>query len=89
MAGFVDSLLEGKSSSEDSAETVAIFTHGIAIKCFLRRILGAAPTFATHCDCPNTSITELRYKPGAHNLDGWIVVRVSDASHLEEFPDDL
>lgn len=86
-AAFVDQLLappEGPAAAEVPAETVAIFTHGVAIRCFLRRVLGASTTAAMHCHTANTSIAELLYRTSGHNLDGWQVVRVNDAAHLEQ-----
>ena len=83
VARFVDKLLDGCTVPADSLLTVGVFMHGMAIRCFLRRILGAGPASAVHMDTANTSITELRYDPRDHNLGGWHVVRVNDAAHLE------
>mmetsp|Transcript_63587 Transcript_63587/g.168451 ORF Transcript_63587/g.168451 Transcript_63587/m.168451 type:complete len:271 (-) Transcript_63587:90-902(-) len=86
IAAFVDNLLEAAGDGSQSAKdvrTVGIFMHGVAIRCLLRRILGASATSALHCDCQNTSITELVYDTSPHNLAGWQVVRTNDAAHLE------
>merc|ERR1712136_693695 len=55
----------------------------VANRCLLRRILGSSATSALHCECQNTSITELVYDTSPHNLAGWQVVRTNDAAHLE------
>ncbi|CAK0848478.1 unnamed protein product [Prorocentrum cordatum] len=31
----------------------------------------------------NTAVSEVLYRPGSGNLDGWVVVRTNDAAHLE------
>eukprot|EP00930_Biecheleria_cincta_P092096 TRINITY_DN81903_c0_g1_i1.p1 TRINITY_DN81903_c0_g1~~TRINITY_DN81903_c0_g1_i1.p1 ORF type:complete len:265 (-),score=33.98 TRINITY_DN81903_c0_g1_i1:38-832(-) len=84
VADFINSLLKVDDIGSASQETVAVFMHGIAIKCFLRRVLGANALFAVHCGCENTSISELVYKTGDHNLDGWHIVRINDFSHLDD-----
>lgn len=91
VAAFVEGLLSSSfpEGSPDGAAggvrqtTVAVFMHGVAIKAFLRRAMGASSTFAVHSCCDNTSITELVYKTGYHNLHGWQVVRMNDSAHLE------
>lgn len=87
VCSFVERLLErppAEQQGEGSQEPViAIFSHGIAIRCFLRRVLGAQPAFVVHSQTENTAVSEVLYRPGSGNLDGWIVVRMNDAAHLE------
>lgn len=83
VANFVDTIVAGGEGRKDGA-VAAIFMHGLAIRCFVRRILGGAPLSALHTTTNNTSITELQYKPKAGNLGGWYLVRFNDAAHLED-----
>jgi broad specificity phosphatase PhoE len=82
VAEFCDSIVAGGAGRKDGA-VAAVFMHGLAIRCFVRRVLGAAPLAALHTNTSNTSITELQYKPKAGNLGGWYLVRFNDAAHLE------
>ena len=93
VGAFVDALLEKEKRPDEVVEAhgakpriVAIFMHGLAIRCFLRRIMGGSTTASMHSQTDNTSITELEYRTGPHNLDGWQVVRTNDAAHLEGMP---
>lgn len=61
---------------------VALFSHGIAIRAFVRGALGAADKFVVRSETNNTSITELLYVPEAGDLGGWRLVRFNDAAHL-------
>lgn len=86
MSGFIDKLLLRGEGLKDGA-TIVIFTHGIAIRCFLRRILGGGPLAGLHIKLDNTSVTELEYRPSARgnydsDLSGWHVLGVNDTSHL-------
>ena len=87
VAAFMDDIIQKKDGRKDNAKVV-IFTHGIAIRCFLRRILGAGPLAALHLDLGNTSITEVEYRPYARynyksDLAGWHLIRMNDVAHLE------
>lgn len=82
-AEFVEeALLQPYTTVEGSRQCVAIFSHGIAIRSFLRGVLGADVKFTVHTQTDNTSITELLYDPRPDDLGGWSVVRMNDASHL-------
>ena len=64
---------------------VAVFSHGIAIRCFVRGLFGAEANFVVSSLTANTSITELRYRPRPlDNMGGWQLVRMNDAAHLHE-----
>ena len=82
VANFCDQLVAGGEGRKEGA-VCAVFMHGLAIRCFVRRVLGAAPLAALHTNTSNTSITELQYKPKAGNLGGWYLVRFNNAAHLE------
>ena len=87
VGAFIDSLLkpqiEQQSQSSSGDRTIALYMQGMAIRCFLRRVLGASSTAAVHMTINNTSITELVYETNRKgNLSGWWVVRVNDHSHL-------
>jgi probable phosphoglycerate mutase len=56
--------------------TMALFTHGVAIKCLLRGITNCDQTFAYATSIDNASITQLRYE-----RDQWWLLRVNDAAH--------
>ena len=58
-------------------ETVAIFGHGMAIKCLLRKILGSSPSMTYKMVLGNTSITRLQY-----HSNGWHFISMNDVSHL-------
>jgi len=60
-------------------DSVGVFTHGIATKCFLRGVLNFDPenTYKLHID--NTAITTLK-----HDDKGWHVLGINDASHIKE-----
>ena len=67
----------------DEERTIAVFSHGIAIRSFLRGVLGADAGFVVSTHTDNTSITELRYKPQpSDNMGGWQLLRFNDAAHL-------
>jgi len=51
----------------DKNAKVAIVSHGIAIKCFLQRIMGFSQDFIYHMHLGNCSITQLQYH------DRWVI----------------
>jgi len=71
-----ESLLANYGRAEQT--TVGAFTHGMAIKCVLRKILSSAPAMTHKIELENTSITRLKY-----DEKGWHLSRLNDASHLE------
>lgn len=54
-----------------------VFSHGMAIRCLLRRIMGFSPSLTYRMMTENTSITQLRY-----DERGWTPIRINDAAHL-------
>eukprot|EP00927_Polykrikos_kofoidii_P067062 TRINITY_DN62598_c0_g1_i1.p1 TRINITY_DN62598_c0_g1~~TRINITY_DN62598_c0_g1_i1.p1 ORF type:complete len:329 (+),score=36.74 TRINITY_DN62598_c0_g1_i1:115-987(+) len=88
MKQFVDELLlEGPHACTGQERTVVVFSHGIAIRSFLRGIMGADSRYVLHSQTENTSITELVYKPIGGDFGGWTVVRINDAAHLASSPE--
>lgn len=57
---------------------VAVITHGMAIKCLLRGLLGSSPFMTIKWSIDNTSVTVLRHSTN----NGWQIQRVNDTSHL-------
>jgi broad specificity phosphatase PhoE len=57
---------------------IALFTHGNAIKCLLRKIMGFHPKYIYRMNIDNTSITELTYD----EENEYRIIRVNDAAHL-------
>lgn len=66
-------------SNENGNSTIAVFTHGIAIKCLLRELLNFPPENVYKTILENTSITELVCVQG-----NWQVIRINDAEHLQK-----
>ncbi|KAF6255623.1 histidine phosphatase superfamily [Scenedesmus sp. NREL 46B-D3] len=58
-----------------------VVTHGLAIKCFLRSVLGSSPAMTWKIETDNTSITELTWVQ-AGPAAGWHLNRVNDTTHL-------
>ncbi len=56
---------------------VGVFTHGMAIKCLLRGILGFSSGMTYKIVLDNTSITRLKYSD-----KGWHLITVNDTAHL-------
>jgi len=67
----------------DKIPVIAIFMHGIAIKCFLRSIQGSYVNEVPKNKIDNTSITEVFYDASKESdLQGWIINRVNDCGHI-------
>lgn len=58
--------------------TVAVISHGLAIKCMLRGLMGFDPLFTNRWCIDNTSVTVVRHS----TRKGWEIQRVNDTSHL-------
>jgi broad specificity phosphatase PhoE len=54
-----------------------VFSHGLAIKCFLHHIMQFDHRFTWKIDIANTSITTIRHKGGE-----WFLDRLNDTAHL-------
>ncbi|QMW01466.1 histidine phosphatase family protein [Spirosoma foliorum] len=60
-----------------SEATIGIVTHGIAIRCLLRKLLDSSPSMTRKIQLNNTSLTILRYIRFS-----WYIERINDYSHL-------
>mmetsp|Transcript_37447 Transcript_37447/g.83328 ORF Transcript_37447/g.83328 Transcript_37447/m.83328 type:complete len:229 (-) Transcript_37447:974-1660(-) len=58
-----------------------VFSHGLAIKCFLRGVLSSSAAMARKIAVGNTSITEVAWVE-AGGMSGWQLLRVNDRAHL-------
>jgi broad specificity phosphatase PhoE len=58
---------------------VAIFGHGVAIKCLLRFVLDSNPQHTWKIAIENTSVTEIAFTEEL----GWSLMRVNDCAHLQ------
>ena len=67
----------GYETNQESNK-VAVFSHGTAIKCLLRRLMLFDPKHVYRMDISNTSITEILY-----DADGWHIQRINDHAHLD------
>lgn len=56
--------------------TIAVFTHGVAIKCLLRGILDFPPHLTYHINIDNTSITRIQYDTK------WNLLAINDTMHF-------
>jgi broad specificity phosphatase PhoE len=56
---------------------IAVFSHGMSIKCLLRGIMGFEPKITYSMVLDNTGIAELRY-----GKRGWHPIRINDCAHL-------
>jgi len=79
MRAFAESLLKPQSAP---ADCVLVFSHGIAIRAFVRSVIGAQVDFCIKSETDNTAITELEYRTTPGDLGGWRLVRFNDHSHL-------
>ena len=71
---FVDELQAAQAP--EGPRTVALFSHGIAIRSFVRGVLGASAEFTVHAETDNCSLTVLKYRPGLADdggLGGWVL----------------
>ncbi|QHV98229.1 histidine phosphatase family protein [Spirosoma endbachense] len=74
MYTFLESLFGLESTAK-----IAVVTHGIAIKCLLRRLLNSSPSMTHKINLANTSLTVVKYQNGE-----WFIERVNDYAHLME-----
>lgn len=67
-----------KFESKGKVVRVALFSHGTAIKCMLRGILGSDSQMTYKLIIDNTSVTVLKHTSNK----GWYLVGMNDTSHL-------
>ena len=58
-------------------KTIAIYSHGLAIKTFLRHVMNFDQHFVYYMLCENTSISEIVF-----NEKDWFVKRINDYAHI-------
>jgi broad specificity phosphatase PhoE len=56
---------------------IAVFSHGMTIKCLLHYIMGFDKNFTWKINIDNTSVTKLSF-----NHRGWFLNSINDCSHL-------
>jgi len=79
----VYSWIERNLLAEEADLSVGIFGHGMAMKCFLRKILDSDPRLTYRICINNCSITRLTYFfSGQHQ--GWSLIKINDDSHISE-----
>lgn len=64
--------------------TVGVFTHGMAIKCLFRRLMGSEPSETWKIKIDNASMTRFKY-----DAKGWHLVCLNDAAHLRYLESNL
>jgi broad specificity phosphatase PhoE len=63
-------------------QTIAIVSHGLALKCLFHYILGYNDRFIRQFVIDNTAISRFRF-----TATGWFLVSINDASHTWEIGD--
>jgi probable phosphoglycerate mutase len=63
----------------DKDTKIAVFSHGLAIKCLFRGLLNSDPAHTWKIHLANTSITHFQYQKEGK---GWSLVCLNDAGHL-------
>ena len=76
----------GHTEPQLQQPTILVFSHGIAIRSFLRGVLRAGYDFVIQSSTDNTSITELIYSESPGPRGGWRLVRLNDTAHLTYEP---
>jgi probable phosphoglycerate mutase len=76
MHGYVNEQFDGLPTEH----TAALYTHGMAIKCFLRGVLSSSPHMTRMIDINNTAITHVTY----HSKQ-WHIVTINDTAHLKNY----
>jgi broad specificity phosphatase PhoE len=73
-----DMIAEAKlRSSRKPIMNIAVFSHGMTIKCLLHYIMGFDQSFLWKLTLENTSITKLVFRE-----DGWRLITINDHAHL-------
>lgn len=66
-----------KFCTHNTSANIAIFTHGMTIKCLLHYVMGFDKSFTYKINIDNTSVTRLIY-----NKNGWFLDKLNDTSHI-------
>jgi broad specificity phosphatase PhoE len=67
-----------ESNESDAPLEIAVFSHGLTIKCLLQYVMGFDKIFTWKIIIDNTSVSKLSF-----GNDGWKVHSINDCSHLE------
>eukprot|EP01065_Artemidia_motanka_P019448 TRINITY_DN23116_c0_g1_i1.p1 TRINITY_DN23116_c0_g1~~TRINITY_DN23116_c0_g1_i1.p1 ORF type:complete len:377 (+),score=79.89 TRINITY_DN23116_c0_g1_i1:49-1179(+) len=83
-----DAELSGSDRLDETEKVVAVFTHPGCVRAFCRSVLGGGAAFRFRVADPlPCSVTELQYDPtGGGIAQGWRLLRLGDAAHLEGLP---
>ncbi|TAE08216.1 MAG: histidine phosphatase family protein [Bacteroidetes bacterium] len=73
---YLEQHIFSKTWAQD--DIIAVFAHGIVIKCIIKHFLDSNPLMTWKINLENTSITAFQYK----EPHGWYMEWVNDASHL-------
>jgi broad specificity phosphatase PhoE len=63
--------------------STGVFTHGLATKCFLRKVLDSDQSLTYRMIRDNCSIIQLKYNMSG-NKKGWSFVKMNDNPHLKD-----
>lgn len=63
---------------------IAVFSHGTAIKCFLRGVLDSSPQMTHKISVDNCSVTKLKYYFEGAARPGWAILSTNDNGHLAD-----
>ena len=74
----VSNWLETNIIYRNLSGNIAVFSHGMTIKCLLHYIMGFDQIFTWKISLDNTSVTHLTY-----GIDGWRVLSINDTCHLK------
>jgi len=74
---FIDEILHNPKFL-DKENTIAIFSHGLAISCFLHFVMNFNDRLIYRIRLDNTAICKLRF-----THEGWFVDNINDNSHLQ------
>ena len=72
MVNFMNEIV----SCHPDGSVVAVVSHGVAIKCFLRYMLQMGPLANLHINLRNTSVTDIVYKSVSGDKGGWQLNRL-------------
>jgi broad specificity phosphatase PhoE len=70
--------------NEGESCSIAVFSHGVAIKCLIRHILDFDQDMTYKVLLNNTSISQLSYTPR-----GWFILRINDGAHINKNSADI
>ena len=72
------SLCKYRKDTGNSPMNIAVYSHGVTIRCLLHYVAGFDRTFLWKIDIDNTSISKLSF-----NRFGWRICSINDCGHLK------